>query len=62
MKFTQSQKYKKNIFSFDMLGEGARTMDDANRYYEDYITSIHAVWLGNKAMGREPFKIDCFSK
>ncbi|PPR47737.1 MAG: Bifunctional protein PutA [Alphaproteobacteria bacterium MarineAlpha5_Bin9] len=43
MKFTKSEKYKKNIFSFDMLGEGARTMLDANRYYEDYINSIHEV-------------------
>ena len=29
MNFTSSDKYKKNLFSFDMLGEGARTMDDA---------------------------------
>ena len=43
MKFTQSEKYKKNIFSFDMLGEGARTMKDAERYFHDYINSIHAV-------------------
>ena len=43
MKFTESDKYKKNIFSFDMLGEGARTMEDAERYFQDYINSIHAV-------------------
>tara|TARA_B100000686_G_scaffold83251_1_gene90015 strand:+ start:4064 stop:7195 length:3132 start_codon:yes stop_codon:yes gene_type:complete len=43
MKFTDSEKYKKNIFSFDMLGEGARTMEDAEKYYNDYINSIHAV-------------------
>ena len=43
MKFTESEKYKKNIFSFDMLGEGARTMEDAERYFQDYINSIHAV-------------------
>ena len=43
IKFTQSTKYKKNIFSFDMLGEGARTMKDAEKYYNDYLNSIHAV-------------------
>ena len=43
MKFTESEKYKKNIFSFDMLGEGARTMEDAERYFQNYINSIHAV-------------------
>ena len=43
MKFTKSNKYKKNIFSFDMLGEGARTTEDAETYFQDYINSIHAV-------------------
>ena len=38
--FTSSAKYKKNIFSFDMLGEGARTMDDAEKFFEDYKNSI----------------------
>ena len=38
--FTSSEKYKKNIFSFDMLGEGARTMEDAESYFEDYKNSI----------------------
>ena len=43
MQFTKSAKYIKNIFSFDMLGEGARTMEDAEKYFQDYINSIHAV-------------------
>ena len=30
-------------FSFDMLGEGARTTDDANRYYKAYHEAISAV-------------------
>ena len=30
-------------FSFDMLGEGARTMADADRYYEAYAKAIDAV-------------------
>ena len=38
--FTSSKKYKKNIFSFDMLGEGARTREDAESYFEDYKNSI----------------------
>ena len=38
--FTSSAKYKKNLFSFDMLGEGARTMDDAEKFFEDYKNSI----------------------
>ena len=38
--FTNSEKYKKNIFSFDMLGEGARTMEDAEKYFQDYQNSI----------------------
>ncbi len=38
--FTSSEKYKKNIFSFDMLGEGARTIEDAESYFEDYKNSI----------------------
>ncbi len=40
MKFTESDKYKKNIFSFDMLGEGARTYFDANKYFENYKNAI----------------------
>ena len=41
MNYTLSDKYSKNLFSFDMLGEGARTMEDAERYFQDYINSIH---------------------
>jgi len=43
IKFTNSKMYSKNLFSFDMLGEGARNMEDAERYYEDYKNSIHYV-------------------
>ncbi len=38
--FTKSEKYKKNIFSFDMLGEGARTEEDAEKYFLEYKKSI----------------------
>ncbi|MBV8549571.1 MAG: bifunctional proline dehydrogenase/L-glutamate gamma-semialdehyde dehydrogenase PutA [Alphaproteobacteria bacterium] len=30
-------------FSFDMLGEGARSAEDAERYYKDYVYAIDAV-------------------
>ncbi|MFB6349237.1 bifunctional proline dehydrogenase/L-glutamate gamma-semialdehyde dehydrogenase PutA [Moraxella sp. ZJ142] len=37
-------------FSFDMLGEAAMTQADADRYYQDYVTAIHAI--GKDAQGR----------
>ncbi|MDO4426521.1 MAG: bifunctional proline dehydrogenase/L-glutamate gamma-semialdehyde dehydrogenase PutA [Moraxella sp.] len=36
-------------FSFDMLGEAAMTEEDADRYYNDYVTAIHAI--GKDAAG-----------
>ncbi|STZ75466.1 bifunctional proline dehydrogenase/L-glutamate gamma-semialdehyde dehydrogenase PutA [Bergeriella denitrificans] len=30
-------------FSFDMLGEAAMTQADADRYYQDYVSAIHAI-------------------
>lgn len=30
-------------YSFDMLGEGARTLNDANRYFESYQHAIHCI-------------------
>ena len=41
--FTKSKTYSNNLFSFDMLGEGARNMEDAEKYFEDYKNSIHYV-------------------
>ncbi|OBW95455.1 bifunctional proline dehydrogenase/L-glutamate gamma-semialdehyde dehydrogenase PutA [Gallibacterium salpingitidis] len=37
-------------FSFDMLGEAAMTMQDADKYLQDYIEAIHAV--GRQSAGR----------
>ncbi|MBT6330283.1 MAG: bifunctional proline dehydrogenase/L-glutamate gamma-semialdehyde dehydrogenase, partial [Kordiimonadaceae bacterium] len=34
-------------FSFDMLGEGARTMDDADRYFEAYKAAIMQIGAQN---------------
>jgi RHH-type proline utilization regulon transcriptional repressor/proline dehydrogenase/delta 1-pyrroline-5-carboxylate dehydrogenase len=38
-------------YSFDMLGEGARTTDDAERYFASYADSIEAI---GKAAGNKP--------
>ncbi len=38
-------------YSFDMLGEGARTADDARRYYESYAAAIDAI---GRSAGNEP--------
>jgi RHH-type transcriptional regulator, proline utilization regulon repressor / proline dehydrogenase / delta 1-pyrroline-5-carboxylate dehydrogenase len=40
-------------YSYDMLGEGAMTAADAERYYADYETAIHAV--GKSSSGRGIF-------
>ncbi|WP_444996395.1 bifunctional proline dehydrogenase/L-glutamate gamma-semialdehyde dehydrogenase PutA [Aliikangiella sp. IMCC44359] len=41
-------------YSYDMLGEGARTMLDANRYFDSYMSAIHSI--GKAANGRGPIK------
>ncbi|WP_373776997.1 bifunctional proline dehydrogenase/L-glutamate gamma-semialdehyde dehydrogenase PutA [Glaesserella sp.] len=38
-------------YSYDMLGEAAFTQDDAERYYQDYIASIHAVGATSRGLG-----------
>lgn len=38
-------------YSYDMLGEGARTIEDAERYFEAYSNAIHAI--GKSANGRD---------
>ncbi|WP_240219854.1 bifunctional proline dehydrogenase/L-glutamate gamma-semialdehyde dehydrogenase PutA [Rheinheimera hassiensis] len=40
-------------YSYDMLGEGARTMADANRYFDSYMRAIDTI--GKAAKGRGPF-------
>jgi len=40
-------------FSYDMLGEAARTMADADRYFEAYADAIDKI--GKAAMGDDPF-------
>ncbi|RDV27950.1 bifunctional proline dehydrogenase/L-glutamate gamma-semialdehyde dehydrogenase PutA [Alteromonas aestuariivivens] len=47
------EKEKKGyVYSYDMLGEGARTMADADRYYQSYVKAIKVI--GEAAKGRGP--------
>ncbi len=46
------QEHKGYRYSYDMLGEGARTMVDAERYYNSYRQAIDAI--GQAAQGRGP--------
>ncbi|PLW82709.1 trifunctional transcriptional regulator/proline dehydrogenase/L-glutamate gamma-semialdehyde dehydrogenase [Kineobactrum sediminis] len=39
-------------YSYDMLGEAARTADDAQRYYDSYLNAIEAI--GRAAKGKGP--------
>ena len=41
-------------YSYDMLGEGARTMSDADRYFNSYMSAIEAI--GKAAKGKGPEK------
>ncbi|WP_298278272.1 bifunctional proline dehydrogenase/L-glutamate gamma-semialdehyde dehydrogenase PutA [uncultured Bradyrhizobium sp.] len=47
----QSHASRGSRYSFDMLGEGARTADDASRYFESYARAIEAI---GKAAGNHP--------
>ena len=38
-------------YSYDMLGEGARTMKDADRYFDAYMTAIDAIGIAAKGKG-----------
>ncbi len=44
------------LYSFDMLGEGARTGADAERYFESYVGAIDAIGrgAGNASLPRRP--------
>ncbi len=43
----RSREGRHSRYSYDMLGEGARTADDAKRYFESYANAIEAI--GNSA-------------
>lgn len=46
----QSYEAKGYVYSYDMLGEGARTEEDATRYFEAYEKAIH--YLGKQSTGK----------
>ncbi|MDO6611342.1 bifunctional proline dehydrogenase/L-glutamate gamma-semialdehyde dehydrogenase PutA [Shewanella sp. 1_MG-2023] len=46
------------VYSYDMLGEGARTMDDANRYLASYQDAIETIGKVAQASGKnDPRKV-----
>ena len=51
LKRAGSAKGRVYRYSFDMLGEGARTADDARRYFESYASAIDAI---GRSAGNEP--------
>ena len=48
--------HREFLYSFDMLGEAARTGDDAGRYFEAYANAIDAIGksAGNEALPKRP--------
>lgn len=50
LKRARRQEARGFTYSFDMLGEAAMTMSDAERYYSDYERAIHAI--GKESAGR----------
>lgn len=51
LKRAREQEAKGRLYSYDMLGEGARTWDDARRYAKSYADAIAAI---GKAAGKRP--------
>src|SRR6201997_4012119 len=52
----KAQSARSPRYSFDMLGEGARTAADAERYFDAYAIAIHAIGLaaGNRPLPDRP--------
>ena len=52
----RADSHRKFLYSFDMLGEAARTGDDAGRYFEAYVHAIDAIGksAGNEALPKRP--------
>lgn len=53
LKRAVEQENKGYLYSYDMLGEGARTMPDADRYFDAYIDAIHHIGKVAKTRGPE---------
>jgi RHH-type proline utilization regulon transcriptional repressor/proline dehydrogenase/delta 1-pyrroline-5-carboxylate dehydrogenase len=56
LKRAHSRQGRLYRYSFDMLGEGARTADDAARYYQSYLSAIHNIGrqAGNAPLPNRP--------
>ncbi|MDQ7051255.1 MAG: bifunctional proline dehydrogenase/L-glutamate gamma-semialdehyde dehydrogenase PutA [Enterobacterales bacterium] len=52
LKRAKTQEAKGYTYSYDMLGEGARSMQDADRYFQSYMGAIQSI--GKKAKGKGP--------
>ncbi|HUL87227.1 MAG TPA: bifunctional proline dehydrogenase/L-glutamate gamma-semialdehyde dehydrogenase PutA [Pseudolabrys sp.] len=53
---SRAGSHREFLYSFDMLGEAARTGDDAERYFESYTNAIDAIGrsAGNDALPKRP--------
>ncbi|MFC3094279.1 bifunctional proline dehydrogenase/L-glutamate gamma-semialdehyde dehydrogenase PutA [Alteromonas sediminis] len=51
VKRAEEKEQKGYVYSYDMLGEGARTMEDANRYYDAYMKAIDVIGKAAKSKG-----------
>ncbi|MFT6733476.1 MAG: RHH-type proline utilization regulon transcriptional repressor/proline dehydrogenase [Polaribacter sp.] len=52
LKRAKVMEAKGYTYSYDMLGEGARTMEDADKYFDSYMDAIQAI--GEASKGRGP--------
>src|SRR5215510_9699312 len=52
----RAESHREFLYSFDMLGEAARTGDDAARYFESYANAINEIGRtsGNESLPRRP--------
>ena len=53
---SRAGSHREFLYSFDMLGEAARTGEDAKRYFESYANAIDAIGKsgGNEALPKRP--------
>ena len=53
---SRAGSHREFLYSFDMLGEAARTGDDAQRYFESYANAIDTIGkrAGNEALPKRP--------
>ena len=51
LKRAKVMEAKGYTYSYDMLGEGARTMEDADKYFDSYMDAIQAIGKASKGRG-----------